>query len=86
MGLPSVSRRRRVIWLGVDWRERLWAAPETASREAYSGREPKAVKATHWLVPLRQALMVSVWPSVSGPAVRAWVAMPLELVRTAPLP
>ena len=40
----------------------------------------------HWLVPLRQALMVAVWPSVSGPTVRALVAMPLELVMAAALP
>ena len=51
--------------------------------EAYSGRAPKAVKATHWLVPLRQALMVAVWPSASGPTVSVLVAMPLALVRAA---
>ena len=38
----------------------------------------------HWLVPLRQALAVTVWPSVSGPTVRDLAAMPLELVVTAP--
>ncbi len=86
MGLPSKSSRRRVIWAGVDWTERLWAVPETAWRVAYSGRAPKAVKTTHWLVPLRQAFMVAVWPSASGPTVSALVAMPLELVRAAALP
>jgi len=31
--------------------------------DAVFARAPKAVKATHWLVPLRQAWMEAVWPS-----------------------
>src|SRR5208282_2470689 len=53
-----------------------------ASSAAYSGRAPKAVKATHWLVPFRQALMLAVWPSASGPTVSVCAAMPAELVVT----
>src|SRR5580704_13390220 len=80
MGLPSVSSRRRAIWLGVPEAARVWLAPEIGSRIASSGRAPYAVNATHWVVPLRHALMLTTWPSASGPTVRMLVAMPAELV------
>src|ERR1039458_10142593 len=80
MGFPSMSRRRRAIWLGVAEAARIWLVPEIGSSNAYSGRAPYAEKATHWLVPLRQAVMLTVWPSASGAMVRASVAMPAELV------
>src|SRR5208337_1081957 len=84
MGLPSMSKTRRVIRLGVPLTERLCEVPETAWRVAYSGREPKAVKVMHCEVPLRQAVTVTVWPSERGPTVRDLAASPLELVVTAP--
>ena len=74
-----------MIWLGVDCSERLWAVPETGSSNAYPGREPKALKAMHWLVPLRQAVAETCWPSASGPTVRILVAMPSAPVMAAVL-
>jgi len=70
-----------VICDGLDWMVSDWLVPETAASEANSGRAPKAVRVTHWLVPFRQALMVAVWPSVRGPTESVVVAIPLTLVR-----
>src|SRR5580698_2971508 len=80
MGLPFMSRTRRVIIPGVPEAERAWAVPETGSSHAYSGRAPRATKLTHWVVPFRQAFAVDCWPSASGPTARDLEAMPLESV------
>ena len=40
MGLPSMSRRRSAIWLGVPEAARVWLTPEMGWSRAYSGRAP----------------------------------------------
>jgi hypothetical protein len=75
-----MSRTRSVTGKGAEPTARACLAPETAAREANSGREPKAVKVEQVLVPVRQAVMAAVWPSVSGPTVSVAEAIPFALV------
>ena len=57
IALPSISRTRRTIWLGVAVSAIFCAVPETASREAYSGRAPSAGVAIYVLAAAAIALI-----------------------------
>src|SRR5579863_6909274 len=80
MGLPFMSRTRRVMMPGVPAAESVWAVPETASIQANSGRAPRTTKLTHWPVPLRQAVEEVCWPSARGPTESDLKAMPFAPV------
>ena len=85
IGLPFLSRTRRVTAAGIALAAMLWLVPETSARVAYSGREPKTSKIAQVPVPLMQAFVVAVWPSASGPGVSVAEAIPLALAEAEPL-
>src|SRR6478736_1700636 len=80
MGLPFESRTRNVTRPGVPAAERVCAVPEIFSSHTNSGRAPRTVKLTHWVVPFRQAAETVCCPGVRGPTERDFEAMPFAPV------